>query len=103
MPSISNVIGEGTYGCAIKPSLVCKNKSLTYDNKISKVLLDKHANTELNEYGMIDKVDKNKEFYMGKPEICKPIFNDENVKSIQKCDSIGRTLKTNVEENCLYW
>jgi len=99
MPSISNVIGEGTYGCAIKPSLVCRNKSLTYDNKISKVLLDKHANTELNEYGMIDKVDKNKEFYMGKPELCKPIFNDENVKSIQKCDSIGRTLKTNVEDN----
>ena len=63
------------------------------------MLLDKHAKAELNEYDMIDKVDKNKDFYMGKPEICKPIYNDKNVKSIQNCNSIGKVIKNNVEEN----
>lgn len=99
MSNISDVIGEGTYGCAIKPSLKCNNKTTQYNNKISKVLLDKHAKTELKEYNMIDKIDKNKDFYMGKPELCKPKYNDSNVKSIQKCKSISKVIKDNVQNN----
>ena len=93
------VIGEGTYGCAIKPSLKCSNKTINYDNKISKVLLTSEANSELIEYNVIDKIDKSKQFYLGKPEICKPKYSDSNVKSIQKCISIGKIIKTNVEHN----
>jgi len=99
MYNIPEVIGEGTYGCAIKPSLKCKNKKINYDNKISKVLLDKDANSELTEYNMIDKIDKNKVFYLGKPEICKPKYNFVNVKSIQKCNSISQVIKDAVKEN----
>jgi hypothetical protein len=32
----SKVIGEGSYGCVMKPSLPCKNKTISYKNKISK-------------------------------------------------------------------
>ena len=48
--NISNVIGEGTYGCVHKPSLKCKKKRINYDNKISKVMKTKEANIELKEY-----------------------------------------------------
>ena len=99
MSIISDVIGEGAYGCAIKPSLKCSNKTIQYNNKISKVLLNKHANEELTEYNMIDKIDKNKDFYMGKPELCKPKYNELNVKSIQKCKSISKIIKDNVKDN----
>ena len=54
MSIISDVIGEGAYGCAIKPSLKCSNKTIQYNNKISKVLLNKHANEELTEYNKRD-------------------------------------------------
>ena len=99
MSIIYDVIGEGTYGCAIKPSLKCSNKTILYNNKISKVLLNKDANEELTEYNMIDKIDKNKDFFMGKPELCKPKYNELNVKSIQKCKYISKIIKDNVKDN----
>ena len=43
----SKVVGEGTFGCVLKPPLLCDSKStLTkkdYANKISKIMYSKHA------------------------------------------------------------
>lgn len=83
--NISNVIGEGTYGCVHKPSLKCKKKRINYDNKISKVMKTKEANIELKEYKNIAKVDEDNQFYLGSPIKCKLDINEKNVYSIEKC------------------
>ena len=85
--NISRVIGEGAYGCVLKPSIKCSNlsKSVNYKNKISKIMDKSEALIELNEYERIAKVDKNADFYTGKPEICIPAMSNENIKAIKKC------------------
>ena len=59
---MSEIIGEGTYGCVHKPSLKCTRKKQKYDNKVSKLMLHKDANEELEENILISKIDKNKNF-----------------------------------------
>lgn len=84
--SISNVIGEGSYGCVHKPSLKCKNKpKLSYDNKVSKILKRSSAKDELKEYKNVQKADKKHEFYLGKPVSCEIEDIPANILSIKKC------------------
>ena len=84
---MSDVIGEGTYGCVHKPSLKCKDSpNISYDNKVSKLLLSTEAKKELKEYDNVRNADKNNEYYLGVPENCDvDIRNVFNLKSIQKC------------------
>lgn len=87
MSNISKVIGEGTYGCVLKPSLKCKGKQkISYENKVSKVLSNSDAKDELAEYDNVDRADKNADFYLGKPESCN--INDtlqSNKSAIRQC------------------
>uniref|UniRef100_A0A6C0JJX1 Protein kinase domain-containing protein n=1 Tax=viral metagenome TaxID=1070528 RepID=A0A6C0JJX1_9ZZZZ len=92
---VSEIFGEGTYGCVHKPSLKCKDSpEINYENKVSKILKASDAKTELKEYKNMKKADKNNEFYLGEPEECavdnKNIFN---LKSIQKCKIGSDVLK----------
>jgi serine/threonine protein kinase len=80
-----NVIGEGTYGCAHKPSLKCKNKTIDYTNKVSKILKKRHAATEMEEYDKISKIDKTNKFYLGKPTLCVPANDDFAKTAISLC------------------
>jgi serine/threonine protein kinase len=99
--SIPKVIGEGSYGCVHKPSLTCKNKpKLSYKNKVSKVLRKKSATDELKEYKNVNKVDKNKDFYLGKPVSCNIANTPENLDSIKKC-KIGSEVLKNLEKHKL--
>jgi serine/threonine protein kinase len=84
---VSDVIGEGTYGCVHKPSLKCKDSpDISYDNKVSKLLLSTEAKKELKEYDNVRNADKNNEYYLGVPENCDvDIRSVFNLKSIQKC------------------
>ena len=83
--SIPKVIGEGTYGCVHHPSLLCKGSDKRDIENVSKLMKNKAALTELKEYVVIDNIDKNKEFYLGKPEKCKLGSQKENKEAIQKC------------------
>jgi len=48
------ILGEGTYGCVIKPSLKCKtNKKINYSGRVSKVMRKKDADDEMNEMNKI--------------------------------------------------
>jgi len=83
---MSNVIGEGTYGCVHKPSLECDtNKNIDYSNKISKVMTRQDADSELAEYGRIENIDMGHNFYLGVPEKCKVAPTPENMTAIRKC------------------
>lgn len=92
----SEVIGEGSYGCIHKPSLICKDKkTILYKNKISKLLLSKHAVSELKEYMLIAEIDKKNDFFLGMPDICKVKLTNISLKSAKKCKKI--TKKNNGE------
>lgn len=87
----SEVIGEGSYGCIHKPSLICKNnKKVSYKNKISKLLLTENAISELQEYMLISKSDKKGEFFLGIPDLCKVNPTENAIKSIHKCKKLTK-------------
>ena len=81
----SEVIGEGTYGCVLKPSLTCKDKNISYKNKISKWMLSDSAVKEVQEYTLVGKADKKNEFYTGQPIQCKLKEDDSTWNAISKC------------------
>jgi serine/threonine protein kinase len=83
----ANVIGEGTYGCAHKPSMKCRDKTRRNKNEISKLMTSANAAKELNEFALIDFADKEKQFYLGKPRKCEPDRILSNIRSIRKCPS----------------
>ena len=82
---MSEVIGEGSYGCVHRPSLKCKKKKIDYENKISKILTKKHLNDEMKEYKQIKKIDKRNEIHLGTPTTCVP--SKVNKSDIDKCDN----------------
>lgn len=86
MERISEVIGEGGFGCVFKPSLPCAEKTLSYKGKLSKWMLSKEAIAEMEEYTVIAKADKRGDFYTGKPTRCTLKQTPATMKSIQKCN-----------------
>lgn len=82
-----DVIGEGTFGCAHKPSMQCRDKKTRNINEISKLMTSANAVKELNEFALIDAADKRKQFYLGKPRKCEVDRILSNIRSIRKCPS----------------
>jgi hypothetical protein len=58
------VIGEGSYGCVVKPSLECKEPGikLNYKEKVAKVMKSEYAKKEIDEYEKISEIDKKNKF-----------------------------------------
>ena len=82
-----NVIGEGTFGCAHKPSMMCRDKTRRNENEISKLMTTLNAIKELKEFALIDSADKGKQFYLGKPSKCEVARILSNIRSIRNCPS----------------
>ena len=82
------VVGQGSYGCVIKPSIECNKKtSIDYKNKVSKILSKEDAIKEMQEYNKVSAADKKNKFYLGKPDKC-DIFTPlkhSDVTVIKKC------------------
>lgn len=89
----SKVIGEGSYGCVIKPSLPCKNKTISYKNKISKWMLSEAAVKEVQEYALVGQADKKAEFSTGQPIRCSVKENATTWKAISKCKLLKKKFK----------
>ena len=93
-----DVIGEGTYGCVHKPSLHCDDPTFNdfdYDDYVSKIMLKKHAEKEMNEFVTIGKYDTEAKYYSGKPKMCVPKVS----KSIRKCRHIDYNNVVDSPEN----
>ena len=99
--SEAEVIGEGSYGCIHKPSLKCKNKNINYDKKISKILLKKYAEKEMDEYDILSKIDKKHKYYLGNPVICEPDDSEFNLNSIHKCETFSEDPRNRISDNNL--
>jgi serine/threonine protein kinase len=65
----------------------CRDEPLRNKNDISKLMTSANAAKELNEFALIDAADKRKQFYLGKPNKCKPDRILSNIRSISKCPS----------------
>jgi hypothetical protein len=90
MQKISNVVGEGSFGCVLKPSIPCANKkNISYENKVSKIMLSEEAIKELQEYAIISKIDKYQNYYLGVPIKCNPVNTKQTIKSVNKCNKIS--------------
>jgi serine/threonine protein kinase len=87
-----NVIGEGGYGCVLKPSIHCKtlpSPKFKYDNYVSKIMKTRNATKELDEFVIIGRLDPTNEYHLGKPILCQPNLDEPNVKmDIAKCKYI---------------
>jgi len=84
--TLSQVIGEGAYGCVHKPPMKCINK--TRKNKsysVSKLMTDSNAKSEMREYKLIGSADKYNHFYLGKPAICKVDKVQNNIQAMSQC------------------
>lgn len=70
------LIGQGTYGCAVMPPLLCKGRARAEENesKVGKVTLDSDAKTELHISEILRKTNLWKHYFV-LPELqaCQPI------------------------------
>ena len=92
--SIPKVLGQGTYGCVHNPPLFCDKSDKRDDENVSKLMKTKAAKTELNEYVVIDNIDKSKDFYLGKPDMCKLGMQKLNRLAIRNC-----SIRSSVDSN----
>jgi hypothetical protein len=96
------VIGQGSYGCVLKPSLECKGKKrIDYKNKVSKILHDLDAKKEMAEYDKVSAADKKNNFYLGKPDKCSLATINNNSsdpywRAIRKCN-IGADVLADID------
>lgn len=85
----SKVVGEGTFGCVLKPPLLCDSKStLTkkdYANKISKIMYSKHAINEEKEYSSINNIAGLEKYAITAPHLCKPLIDKRFNNSVKNC------------------
>jgi serine/threonine protein kinase len=78
-------VGEGTYGCVFKPSLKCKEKISSYENKVSKVMINREATNELKEYKSISTIKGLEKYAITQPILCKPVIDDNFISSVGQC------------------
>ena len=87
----NEIVGEGTYGCVIKPALKCdKDTNINkkdYENRLSKVMRKKDAIEELEEMQKIQKIDGIEKFTIREPIYCKPELNARFNKIVKGCET----------------
>jgi len=81
------VIGEGSYGCVIKPALECNEDfdKEVYKNKVSKVMVKKNAIDELKEMQFLSKLKGIEKYAVSTPQMCEPKLDNNFNNSIKKC------------------
>jgi serine/threonine protein kinase len=96
--SRSKKIGEGTYGCVHKPSLKCKDNKIIsdYNDKISKIMKNKHAQIEMKEYVGINRIDPTNTYHI-KPQECVPDNNKETKESVLECN-LGKDMVKKMDQ-----
>ena len=97
------VLGEGSFGCVVSPSLSCKGKAKTKSNRplISKLMTKRHAKKEMEEFVNIDRVDPTFKYHVKTPQMC-DVDPAEIMRSkktfAEDCTKIGEELTQNPTE-----
>ena len=82
----NKLIGQGSYGCVVKPSLECDTNH-DYTDKVSKIMSNKDAINEQREMKRFKKMPGIEEFAMAYPEVCKPKENVAFRQMIKGCNA----------------
>jgi serine/threonine protein kinase len=89
---IHNAIGEGSYGCVVKPALKCDDETIVHPpNSVSKIMKKIDAEEEIGEMDVIDKIDPTYKFHIHKPTLCKLNTKQKYEKKIKGCRKISVT------------
>lgn len=81
------IVGEGSFGCVTKPSIKCKNKVVSYKNKISKIMRKEDALDEYKEMKSITSHKGIEKYIISMPDICEPQINEIFRKTVKKCEN----------------
>ena len=89
---VNSIVGQGAYGCVIKPALKCKTSKVkysdkSYKNKVSKIMFDEHANDELEELKLLSSMPDIERYAVSTPKLCKPELNKQFDKIVKKCSN----------------
>lgn len=79
------VLGKGTFGCVVSPALKCTDSSIKSDKKVSKIMREKDALDEMQEYKALDKIPELKKYLLRFPEPCNPVNDEKFHKAIKQC------------------
>lgn len=79
------VIGEGSFGCVIKPSLHCNSPLHTYKNKVSKLMFRNEAINEINQAKKIRKIKGIEDYAIIPSEMCLPKKDNNYINAVKKC------------------
>lgn len=85
------VIGEGSYGCVLDPSIHCKEKptdDFSYDDKVSKIMRGTDANNEMNEFKLMRQIDPSNKYHIKSPHICSPKIDQTVANELKQCKFI---------------
>lgn len=100
----NKVIGQGTYGCVIKPALECKKKypESTYKNKVSKIMNVKDANDELKEMAFLTTLKGVEKYAISMPIKCNPKIDDNFINVVKTCERTSENVYYDVKYNRLH-
>tara|TARA_B110000483_G_scaffold126257_2_gene151682 strand:- start:190 stop:1569 length:1380 start_codon:yes stop_codon:yes gene_type:complete len=89
---VNSIVGQGAYGCVIKPALKCKTSKVkysdkSYKNKVSKVMFEEHANDELEEMKLLSSMPNIERYAVSAPKLCKPELDEQFDKIVKKCSN----------------
>ena len=92
------VVGEGTYGCVVNPSLQCEDGHHpdTYDHTVTKIMDSGDAADEYEELSKIASIDGIERYVLKLPHKCVPDLSRRFDKTVRKCKGkrIMRNFKT---------
>uniref|UniRef100_A0A6C0I3V9 Protein kinase domain-containing protein n=1 Tax=viral metagenome TaxID=1070528 RepID=A0A6C0I3V9_9ZZZZ len=94
MSSGQQPVASGGFGCVYRPALACKDDkdtnddTVSYDNKVTKLMTNDAAEEELEEYKLINIVDPDAQYYPGKPEHCYAAKNETQIAAAKNCEIV---------------
>jgi serine/threonine protein kinase len=96
-----HLLGQGSYGCAFTPPLLCKSYKLQKQGKVGKVTGTEDANREIQIANILRRYPLvNNYILLPDPESCEPApIKDQKDREIKDCESIMRTNEYKVKWN----
>lgn len=94
---IPTVLGEGTYGCVVKPSLRCdKGYDIKYHNTVSKIMDISDAADEYKEMNNIIAIKGIDRYILKKSQSCAPAITSHFRSTVRECR--GKRIISNIEK-----
>lgn len=93
---MTKIVGVGTYGCVVKPSLECETNE-KYNGRVSKIMAEHDAKEELKEMENIVGIPNIQKYILRLPKLCNPAKSKKFYDIIKKCNN--RKVQTALSHN----